>query len=480
MTFNPFASATDMLRAMQKKEISSVELLESHLRRIELHNPTLNSIVTLDVEAALRAAKQADDALARGDHRELTGLPLTIKDCIDVHGLIGTGGIEQFAHRVPDDDSRLAARVRAAGGVIMGKTNVPPNAADWQSDNPIFGRTNNPWNLGCSPGGSTGGGAAALAAGLTPLEFGSDIGGSIRIPAAFCGVFGHKPSETAIPRSGHFPGSPHPNAAAVMCVQGPLARTVGDLELAFDVVSGPDVGEDAAWNLAVPPPRHDHLAAFRVAILPTIPWLPVDDEITATVENLAAELSRAGAQIKIIQPDGFGDLRRHHELYCCLLSVWSSINSSESRKQHLAENMRKSDEFGEFYARGLLASASEYLVWHAEREDLRRSFREFFSEWDVMLAPNNIVPPFPHTKAPWPDRWLNVNGHQVQYGLQNVYPAVATLSGQPATAFPVSLNDSGLPVGLQAIGPYLEDRTTIRFAALIESEFGGFHPPPGY
>ena len=205
MTFNPFASATDMLRAMQKKEISSVELLESHLRRIELHNPTLNSIVTLDVEAALRAAKQADDALARGDHHELTGLPLTIKDCIDVHGLIGTGGVEQFAHRVPDDDSRLAARVRAAGGVIMGKTNVPPNAADWQSDNPIFGRTNNPWNLGCSPGGSTGGGAAALAAGLTPLEFGSDIGGSIRIPAAFCGVFGHKPSETAIPRSGHFP-----------------------------------------------------------------------------------------------------------------------------------------------------------------------------------------------------------------------------------------------------------------------------------
>lgn len=480
MTFDPFASATVMLRALQNKEISSVELLELHLSRIELHNPKLNSVVTLDVENARIAAKGADEILARGEYKELSGLPLTIKDCIDVEGLIGTGGVERFAHRVPHEDSRLTARVRGAGGVIMGKTNVPPNAADWQSDNPIFGRSNNPWNLGYSPGGSTGGGSAALAAGMTPLEFGSDIGGSIRIPAAFCGVFGHKPSETAIPRSGHFPGSPLPNAGAVMCVQGPLSRTAEDLELAFDVVSGPEVGEDSAWKLVVPPPRHNKLADFRVAILPTIPWLPVDDEITAAMDNLAEGLGKTGAQVKTIQPDGFGDLRRHHELYCRFLSVWTSVRLSEPQKQRLAENMRKSDKFGEFYAQGLLASASEYLIWHGEREELRHAYRRFYTELDVLLAPNNIVGPFPHINVPWPERWLDVNGTKVQYGLQNVYAAVATLCGQPATSFPVNLNKSGLPIGLQAIGPYLEDKTSIRFAELIEAEFGGFHPPPGY
>ncbi len=475
-----FASATVMLRALREKEVSAVELLELHLRRIERYNPRINAIVTPDFDNALRAAALADKALVRGEHRALIGLPLTIKDCIDVEGLVGTGGVKRFAQRRADTDSRLAARVRGAGGIIMGKTNVPPNASDWQSVNPIFGRTNNPWNLDRSPGGSTGGGAAALAAGLTPLEFGSDIGGSIRIPAAFCGVFGHKPSETAVPRSGHFPGSPLPNPATVMLVQGPLARSAEDLELAFDVVAGPDVGEDVAWNLRVPPPRHSRLADFRVAILPSIKWLPVDAEITAAVEKLSTNLSKVGARVKETQPEGFGDMRRHHELYCSLLSVWASIRIPETERQHLAENMRKSDEFGESYARGLEASAPDFQVWLAEREELRLSYRAFFSEWDVLVAPNDIVPAFPHTDAPWPERRLDVNGQSIQYGLQNVYPGVATLCGQPATAFPVSLTRSGLPIGLQAIGPYLEDKTTIRFAALVEQEFGGFRPPPDY
>ncbi len=231
---DPFTSATAMLEALNKRQLSAVELLDLHLHRIERYNPALNAIVTFDFEHARQSAIAADKARAQGVHCALLGLPVTIKDTIDVAGLPGTAGVERYRDRRPEHDAPLVARVREAGAVIIGKTNVPPYAGDWQSANPVFGRTNNPWDLSRSPGGSTGGGAAAVAAGLTPLEFGSDIGGSIRIPAAFCGVFGHKPSETAVPRNGHFPGSPLPNSATVLSVLGPLARDTRDLELALE------------------------------------------------------------------------------------------------------------------------------------------------------------------------------------------------------------------------------------------------------
>ncbi|MCH8108902.1 MAG: amidase [Chloroflexi bacterium] len=476
-----FSSATAMLQALRDRRLSAVELLDLHLRRIERFNPTLNAIVIPDYDNARKVAEAADAARARGEDGPLLGLPLTIKDCIDVEGLLGTAGVEQFAGRIPESDSRLAARVRKAGGVIMGKTNVPPNAGDWQSVNPIFGRTNNPWDLSRTPGGSTGGGAAALAAGLTPLEFGSDIGGSIRIPSAFCGLFGHKPSETALAKSGHFPGSPLPNPGAIMSVQGPLARSAGDLELAFDVASGPDIGEDIAWRLEVPPARHERLSGFRVAVMPAIEWLPVDAEILEAQERLISTLSKAGATVKEIQPEAFGDLRRHHQLYSSILTMITLAGGSVEERHHRAENMRATgDEFDAATARGLEASAVDFMAWLREREQFRQSYRQFFRDWDVLIAPITIVPAFPHTDAPWSKRTVEVNGNPVKYGLQTVYPAVATLCGQPATAFPMGLTRSGLPIGLQAIGPYLEDRTPMRFAALIEQELGGFRRPPGY
>ena len=479
--FDSFAPATHMLRALREKQISAVELLEMHVARIERHNPALNAIVTTDFENARNVAQSADAARADGGDGRLLGLPLTIKDCIDVAGLRGTAGVEEFAERVPDADSVLAARARAAGGVIIGKTNVPPNAGDWQADNPLFGRTNNPWDLERTPGGSTGGGAAALAAGLIPLEFGSDIGGSIRVPAAFCGLYGHKPSETALARSGHFPGSPMPNSALLMGVQGPLARGAADLELAFDVVAGPDLGEEAAWRLDVPPARHDRLCDYRVAVMPSIEWLPVDSEIAKALSTLVEGLSRIGCSVKEIQPSAFGDLRLHTELYYQLLNVMVTVGMAEAERKRTAGEARAgSNEFGEAIARGLEASASDFMIMCAQREEFRQGYRDFFRGWDVLLAPITIVPAFLHTDAPMSERTLDVNGQTVRYDRQIVYPAVATLCGQPATAFPVGLTGSGLPIGLQAIGPYLEDRTTIRFAALAAQEFGGFSPPPGY
>ncbi len=476
-----FSPATAMLEALRARRISSVELLEWHIRRIERYNPVLNAIVSDDFERARRAAVIADNLRASGVDTPLLGVPLTVKDCINVQGMLSTAGVPAYADHRAEADSLLVARLRAAGAIVAGKTNVPPLAQDWQTDNPVFGRTNNPWDPARTPGGSTGGGAAALAAGLTPLELGSDIGGSIRIPAAFCGVYGHKPSETALPRSGHFPGRSLPNPARVMGVQGPLARDAGDLELALDAIAGPDTGEDVAWRLALPPARAERLRDFRVAILPALDWQPVDAGIMEAMERLAQALSRAGLTVKEACPESFGDLRDHYRLYNSLLSVMVSPGQVVGDRRELAARLRAiGDEFITAFAGGLEASAADYLAWHARREDYRESFRVFFRDWDLLLAPVTIVPAFLHRQVPWMEDTLNVHGRIVPYARLGFYPSIATLSGQPATAFPVGLNGDGVPIGLQVIGPYLEDRTPIRFAALVQQAFGGYQSPPGF
>jgi amidase len=476
-----FATAKEMMSALYGREIGAVELLELHLQQIARHNPALNAIVTPNEEEARRAAAAADAERLRGEEEMLLGLPVTIKDCIYVRGLPTTGGLAERAQAVDAADSRLAARVREAGAVLLGKTNVPPNAGDWQSDNPVFGRSNNPWDLGRTPGGSTGGGAAAVAAGLTPLEFGGDFGGSIRLPAAFCGIFGHKSSETALARSGHFPGPNTPNSATAMAVQGPLARSAEDLELALDVIAGPDVGEDVAWRLEIPEARHHRLAEYRVAVMPSIPWLPVDDEVTTTLEGLVGRLRRAGAKVATAQPESFGDLRAYYKLYRSLFAAIITTGRPAEQRRGEAEHLRaRGDELDAAWADGVEASASDYLIWHGRREAHRAAYRAFFRDWDILLAPITLGPAFPHTAAPFAERRLDINGQPVEYGLQLVYPGLANLTGQPATAFPAGRTRAGLPIGLQAIGPYLEDRTSIRFTGLIAREFGGFQPPPGY
>src|SRR3989449_1749961 len=281
-----FAPAVDMLAALRARRVSAVELLELHKMRTETHTPELNAIVEPDFERARREAEAADTRRARGEDAPLRGLPMTLKESINVRGLRTTVGMSVWKDFRAEHDAPVTTRVKGAGAVVMAKTNVPQMLADWQSTNPVYGRTNNPWDLSRTPGGSTGGGAAALAAGLTPLEFGSDIGGSIRVPAAFCGVYGHRPSETALPRSGQFPMPPMPNAAVVMGVQGPMARSADDLELALDVAAGAEVGEDIAWKLAIPPARRERLGQYRVAVLPAVDWVPLDADVAAALEAL--------------------------------------------------------------------------------------------------------------------------------------------------------------------------------------------------
>src|SRR6185436_11594370 len=263
---DPFASAIDMLAALRARRVSAVELLELHQSRIARHNPELNAVVEPDFERARRDAEAADARRARGEDAPLSGLPMTLKESINVRGLRTTAGMGEWKDFRSEHDAPVTQRVKGAGAIVMAKTNVPQMLSDWQSSNPVYGRSNNPWDLGRTPGGSTGGGAAALAAGMVPLEFGSDIGGSIRVPAAFCGVFGHKPSFDLVPQRGHAPPGID-GAGVVLAVVGPLARTAADLELALGAVAGPEAEQAKGYRLALPKARHKRLADYRVLIL---------------------------------------------------------------------------------------------------------------------------------------------------------------------------------------------------------------------
>ena len=476
-----FAPATEMLRALHAREVSAVELLNLHVKRIERYNGPLNAVITRDFERAHDDAVAADAARARGGDGALLGLPLTVKDAIDVQGLPSTAGRVDRAHHRATSDALLVARVRAAGGIVMGKTNVPTNLADSQADNPLFGRTNNPWNPDRTPGGSSGGSAAALAAGLTPLEFGSDLSGSIRYPAAWSGVYGHLPSSTVIPRTGHFPGSSLPNPAIPFGMLGPLARSADDLALALDVVAGPEIGEEVAWQLRLPPARHQRLSAYRVAIFPGASGRPVHHEIAAAIDTLASTLSRAGAHVEQATPELVGDGFAHHVVLQMLLSAITRSGLPPAERAARAAMHRASGAlFSEARARGIEATIGDYIGLHGRREQYRAAWRAFFRDWDVLLAPVVMVPAPQHTSEPRETRTFTVGSEAVDARTQVAYCGLATLSGLPATAFPLGLTRDGLPIGIQAIGPYLEDRTTITFARLVAEVAGGFQPPPGY
>src|SRR5215510_8129432 len=295
-----FSTASQMLQALRQRQLSAVELLALHQRRIERYNPRLNAIVTECFEQAREAAEAADAARARGADAPLLGLPITLKESINVRGLKTTAGLPAFAQAQAKFDAPATQRMQTAGAVLMGKTNVPPMLSDWQSDNEVFGRTNNPWDLTRTPGGSTGGGAAALAAGLGSLTLGSDIGGSIRVPAHFCGVYGHKPSLDLVSNAGHQPGpwDGSPGVPMDLAVAGPLARSANDLALALRVLGGPNGDEAKAWTWRLPAPRHKQLKDFRVGYMFDDTFAPVSSDIARLYEKALDALGKAGAKLE--------------------------------------------------------------------------------------------------------------------------------------------------------------------------------------
>lgn len=476
-----FATAREQLAALRAGRLSSIELLELHLEQIRRYNPVVNAVTDIAEDSARIAANTAQAALERGDEQPLLGLPMTVKDAIEVAGLSATAGVARFAERRSERDAGSVARLRAAGAVLFGKTNVPPYSGDWQAANDVYGRTVNPWDHNVTCGGSSGGSAAALATGMTPLELGSDIGGSIRIPAAFCGVYGHKPSEGVVPGSGYFPGNGLPNPTIRITAMGPLARSAGDLRLAMQVLAGPEDAERAGWRLTLPPARAAHLAELRVAVLPRFDWLPLDDDIQAAIENLKRLLRDRGATVGEAFPAALGDM---HEYYLDYQRVDWTIESvgvdDEERGRQMALLHALNDPVAEAVAEGMRASAEQYIRWHGRRARYQQAFAAFFREWDILLAPCAISNAFPHSDMWWAQRTVQLNGRPASFLFYSAYPGVATFSGLPATAFSAGRTRGGLPIGLQAVGPYLEDETCLTFAELVERELGGFTPPPGF
>ncbi len=479
MAIDPYSTATAMVQALRQREISSTELVDLHIARIEAHDSALNAIPVRTFDRARQAAKQADARLAAGDDAPLLGLPMTLKESTLTAGLPQSAGIKALKDYRPAVDGPVSTQVLRAGACLLGKTNIPVALGDWQANSPVYGRTNNPWDVSRTPGGSTGGGGAALAVGMTPLEVGSDIGGSIRIPAAYCGVYGHRPSETAIPKSGGFPMEDLPNPTALMSVQGPLARSAFDLELLFDVLIGPEPGEDIAWMLDLPAARHQRLADFRVALLPPPLEIQASANMLARLDDLASWLSRRGAKVAEAAP-AF-DMAAYYHDYMRLLNVMVTLSTSREEREAEAAKLRATgDPFKTDQADGLDMDAAAYVMLVARRERARDAWRDFFLDWDVVLAPMALDAAFPHQEGDFDARALQVDDRTLPYGANLIYPMVAIFAGQPSTAFPGGLNDAGLPLGLQAIGPYLEDRTTLRFAQLVEREWYRFEPPPDY
>jgi amidase len=446
------ATAGSLARALAARQMSAAELCDEAISAIEAKDGPINAVVVRDFDRAREAAKGADAALARGESRPLLGVPMTVKDSHHVAGLPTTWGLEPFKDWRASADSTGVVRLKGAGAVVLGKTNIPPNLGDWQANNPIYGRTNNPHDLGRSPGGSSGGGAAALAAGMIPLEFGSDIGGSIRVPAHFCGVFGHKPTFDLIPQTGHAPpGFEGPSQGVEFGVIGPLARTAADLQLAMNVLAGPERDLARGYALNLPPPRGETLADYRVLVLTAHPLAAVDDEVLAPLETLAGRLEGLGAEVSRASPL-LPDFAAAQPTY---LAVLGAIMG---RGRPGAE-----PEMNTFaYMNGLDAI-----------ERARTEWAELFAEFDVVLAPPFGTAAFPHTdEQQWDKRTLTINGQPTPYGAQIGWAGIATFPGLPSTCAPIGKSRGGLPVGVQIIGPRFEDRTTIAFAGLVEREFG--------
>jgi len=479
------ASAKDLVALLATRKISAVDLCEQAVARIEATDGEINAVVVRDFERARAAASAADAALARGERRPLLGLPMTVKESYNVAGLATTWGLPAAKDFRAESDALAVERLKAAGAVIIGKTNVPVFLSDWQSFNDIYGTTNNPWDVTRTPGGSSGGAAAALAAGYVSLELGSDIGGSLRTPAHYCGVFAHKPSLGLAPARGHTrPNVPPLPIESDLAVIGPMARSAADLALALDIIAGPDVEMNAlAYRLELPPPRHGDLKSFRVLILETHPLIPTATDVRTALEALAAGLEKLGvktARHSPLLPDLVETAKVYTRLLTSIIGAFLPLEEYLGFAEAAKALPASEDGLAAWRMRGTVLSHREWILCDGARARVRRQWRELFREWDVVLCPPMPTVAFPHDHTPKQERRrIAIDGKSYPYLDQIVWPGLATLPGLPATAAPIGLSPAGLPIGVQIIGPYLEDRTTLAFAELIERAFGGFAAPPG-
>jgi amidase len=445
-------SATRQAEAIRNGELRSLDLLGEYIERIERLNPALNAVTTTNFDAARAAAKEADDAVRRGDTLgPLHGLPITIKDALETDGIRSTGGAIELTDNVPDRDAPTVAAVKAAGAIVMGKTNLPRWSGDIQAFNEIFGTTVNPWDKDRVPGGSSGGAACAVAAGLTSFEIGTDIGGSIRFPSAFCGVFGHKPSFGIIPSTGYLDHTQGGTAEADVNVVGPITRSAEDLELLLSVLTR----KQPPWSLELEPA--EDVSTLRVASWLDDPFCPVDSEVLAVTEKAVAALEADGIAVdREARPDI--DPTEASDLGLSLVGAAVIQSAPES-------------------ADGI--THREWLNQHMRREAIKLKWAEFFADYDAVLMPVCFVPPFPHNQeGNFQTRTLTCNGETRPYTDVIRWTILTGMAYLPSSVPPIGLSPSGLPIGIQVVGPYGADRRTIALAGHLSELCGGYQAPP--
>jgi amidase len=454
------APATMLAAAIRQRTISSRELLERYLERIERLNPGLNAVVTLDVERAMEDARQADDGAATGDLGPLHGLPVTVKDAIETAGIRSTGGARELSGHVPPADAPAVARLKAAGAIVFGKTNVPRWSADIQTFNDVFGTTNNPWDRSRTPGGSSGGAAAAVSAGLTSFELGTDIGGSVRIAASYCGVFGHKPTFGVVSQRGYLDRVGGGRTDVDMNVFGPFARHAEDLDLLLSVLAAPNAADVTGWRLDLPGPRHTDISRYRIGTWLDDPEAAVDAETLTILSAAAAALAGAGAHVEEARPAlAIGEAAR---LFDDLLLP--------------AVSLALEPRIGE----PLSGSHRAWLAHDLARTNLRQVWADWFRDYDALLCPVMPMVAFAHDHSgSFGSRVVTINGRPRRQPETLAWTGMVGVAYLPATVVPVGRTAAGLPVGMQVVGPYLEDRTALWVAARLAEVAGGYVPPPG-
>lgn len=475
-----YQSATEWCRLVRNRDISCRELLDLYLLRVEKYNPQINAVVCMDLERAIKSATLADDQLLKGElSGPLHGIPMTVKEAFDVVGMPSTWGVVDFKDNYPSTNSHVVDALSRAGAIVFGKTNVPVWLSDWQSFNPIYGTTNNPWDITRVPGGSSGGSAAAVAAGLGVCEFGSDIAGSIRCPAHFCGVYGHKPTCDIVSQRGHSPPGVTnvPDIAAV----GPIARSAADLELLLRATIGVEEYRRNAWQLVLPECTKKTVSEFKVAIINDDSCFPVDGEVKQVLDGLYDEIERAGAKVRRdIRPDFnsrevmqlFGQMRY------AAVSDGQSVEVFNENKKRLAALDDEDDGFLARSLRGFTMSHYQWLRFNERREELRREWDKVFAEVDIVLCPPATTVAFPHDqKGERHERMVEVNGELVPGTDETFWAGISGFFHLPATVAPAGFGHSGLPVGVQIVGQRYMDFQCIRFAGLLEQQVVGFLAP---
>ncbi|MGH2534653.1 MAG: amidase [Thermomicrobiales bacterium] len=452
-----FSSATQWAAAIRAGRVSATEALETHLAQIDRHNPALNAVVIMDVEGARERARTADDALRRGEvWGPLHGVPFTLKDAHATAGLRSTVGFPPLDH-VPREDGTVTARLKAAGGTLIGKTNVAMLLGDYQTSNPIFGRTNNPWNVDRTPGGSSGGAAAALASGMTPFEIATDLSGSIRIPAHFCGLCGLKPTERRVSLVGLVP-DPHgtPRPVRIMSSIGPMARTVEDLALLYSIIAGPDGRDTDVQPVPVDDLPNLALKDLRIAVVPTFPGLPVAADVRDAVEHLAQELGRFGARVEeaaLPEVDCNQELSQAGELIGMMVGAFQPEGNTPP------------------------TTLAQYMTALHRRDQSIVAWEHFLEKWDVLLCPPSMTTAFSHCEPGSP---LPVDGRDEVYWMVSAHATVFNYTGHPAVVLPYTRDRDGLPIGVQIVGKRWDESRLLAIATALSRISGGFQRPPGY